>query len=109
MLKTSKVKIGKVSDPEINKFFRDSIRGGMSFISKRYAKSPCNIHSSNEKKSNICNIDCNNLYGSMMLLPLPIGDYKFLKSCTIKKIQNILKKKKSSNFKNINICFWKLI
>ena len=60
---------------------------------KRYAKSPCNIHSSNEKKSNICNIDCN-LYGSMMLFPLPIGDYKFLKSSTIKKIQNILKKKK---------------
>ena len=39
MLKISKVKIELISDPEMSKFFRDSIRGGMSFISKRHSKS----------------------------------------------------------------------
>ena len=47
MLKLSKVKIEKISDPEMNLFFRNSIRGGLSFIAKRYAKS--DYHDSNVK------------------------------------------------------------
>ena len=39
MLKISKIKLEKISDPEINEFFRKSIRGGMSFIATRKAKS----------------------------------------------------------------------
>lgn len=34
MLKISKVKIDLISDPEMSNFFRDSVRGGMSFIPK---------------------------------------------------------------------------
>ena len=39
MLKISKVKIELISNPEMSKIFGDSIRGGMSFISKRQSKS----------------------------------------------------------------------
>ena len=39
MLKISKIKLEKISDPEISEFFRKSIRGGMSFIATRKAKS----------------------------------------------------------------------
>ena len=39
MLKISKIKLEKLSDPEISEIFRKSIRGGMSFIATRKAKS----------------------------------------------------------------------
>ena len=39
MLKISKIKFEKIIDPEISEFFRKSIRGGMSFIATRKAKS----------------------------------------------------------------------
>ena len=39
MLKISKVKLELISNPKICNFFRNSIRGGMSFIVTRRAKS----------------------------------------------------------------------
>ena len=39
MLKISKIKLEKINDPEISEFFRKYIRGGMSFIATRKAKS----------------------------------------------------------------------
>ena len=39
MLKISRIKLELISDPEINNFSRKSIRGGMSFIATRKAKS----------------------------------------------------------------------
>lgn len=82
MLKVSKVKIELISDPELNNFFRDSIRGGMSFVAKRYSKSGYTKlddinNSKNKNKNHIRYIDCNNLYGSMMLFDMPVGNYKF--------------------------------
>ena len=51
MLKTSKIKLEKISDPEISEFFRKSIRGGMSFIATRKAKSDYkNSNVENSKK-----------------------------------------------------------
>lgn len=39
MLKISKIKLEKIGDPEINEFFRKSIRDVMSFVATRKAKS----------------------------------------------------------------------
>ena len=53
MLKVSKQKIELISNPEINLFFRKSIRGGMSFIAKRYAKldqKDSNVNNRKQKK-----------------------------------------------------------
>ena len=70
MLKISKVKLELISDPEMSDFFRKSIRGGMSFIATRNAKSDytdSNVENCSEKMSHIRYIDGNNLYGSQML------------------------------------------
>ena len=95
MLKISKVKIQLISDPEMNLFFRNSLRGGMSFIAKRYAKSgyyDSNVKNYKQRTTHIRYIDANNLYGSMMLFDLPIGDYKFENDKFIQKIEKKLKK-----------------
>ena len=39
MLKTTKVKIEKISDPDMLMFFEQNIRGGVSFINQRHCKS----------------------------------------------------------------------
>ena len=53
MLKISRIKLELISDPEINNFFRKSIRGGMSFIATRMAKSDyINSNVENCKKKN---------------------------------------------------------
>ena len=95
MLKISKVKIELLSDPEINFFFRNSIRGGMSFIGNRHAKSGyynSNVKNYKQRTNHIRYIDANNLYGSMMLFNMPIGDYKFENDKFIQKIMKKLKK-----------------
>lgn len=47
-----------------------AIRGGITLISKRYAKA--------NKKTKIVDIDANNLYGWAMCQPLPSSNYKFI-------------------------------
>merc|ERR1711947_67536 len=98
MLKISKVKLELISDPEMSDFFRKSIRGGMSFIATRNAKSDytdSNIENCNEKMNHIRYIDGNNLYGSQMLFDLPTEDYKFENQAFIQKIEKKLKNKKT--------------
>ena len=106
MLKISKVKIELLSDPKINFFFRNSIRGGMSFIGNRYVKSgyyDSNIENYKQKTNHVRYIDANNLYGSMMLFDMPIGDYKFENYKFIQKIEKKLKKSKKINCKKGDI------
>ena len=94
MLKISKVKLELISDPEMSDFFRKSIRGGMSFIATRNAKSDytdSNVENCREKMNHIRYIDGNNLYGSQMLFDLPTEDYKFENQAFIQKIEERLK------------------
>ena len=90
MLKISKIKLEKISDPEINEFFRKSIRGGMSFIATRKAKSDykdSNVENCKKRMTHIRYIDGNNLYGSQMLFDLPTDDYRFEDKIFIKKVE----------------------
>ena len=89
MLKISKVKLELISDPEMSDFFQKSIRGGMSFITTRKAKSDytdSNIENCKRRMTHIRYIDGNNLYGSQMLFDLPTEDYKFEDEKFVKKI-----------------------
>ena len=100
MLKISKVKLELISDPEMSDFFRKSIRGGMSFIATRNAKSDytdSNIENCSEKMNHIRYIDGNNLYGSQMLFDLPTEDYRFENHAFIQKIEKRLKNNKKIN------------
>ena len=90
MLKISKVKLELISDPEMSDFFQKSIRGGMSFITTRKAKSDytdSNIENCKRRMTHIRYIDGNNLYGSQMLFDLPTEDYKFEDEKFVKKIE----------------------
>ena len=75
MLKKSKIKIQLVTDIDQFLFIENGIRGGLSFISQRYAEKT-------KKKSDFYNylayIDANNLYGSSQTKPLPVGNYRWL-------------------------------
>lgn len=97
MLKISKVKLELISDPEMSDFFQKSIRGGMSFITTRKAKSDytdSNIENCKGRMTHIRYIDGNNLYGSQMLFDLPTEDYKFEDEKFVKKIEKNLKNRK---------------
>ena len=109
MLKSSKLRLALISDPEMSDFFRKSIRGGMSFIAKRKVKSDyidSNPKNCERRMTHIRYIDGNNLYGSQMLFDLPVKDYKFEDSIFIEKIEKILKK--NPLFVKREECFWRL-
>ena len=96
MLKISKVKLELISNPDICNFFRKSIRGGMSFIANRRAKSDytnSDVENCNKRMTHIRYIDGNNLYGSQMLFDLPTEDYKLENEDFIKRIEKRLKYK----------------
>ena len=96
MLKVSKVQLELISNPEICNFFRKSIRGGMSFIATRRAKSDytnSDVENCNKRMTHIRYIDGNNLYGSQMLFDLPTGDYKLENKDFIKRIEKRLRYK----------------
>ena len=55
MLKMTKVELEKISDPDKYMFFEQGMRGGFSYINKRYSEASKNV--------NILYLDMNNLYG----------------------------------------------
>ena len=62
----------------------------MTFIRNRHAKSghyDSNIENYKQKTNHIRYIDAINLYGSMMLFDMPVGDYKFENYKFIQKIE----------------------
>jgi hypothetical protein len=83
LLKLSGMKVDLISDPEIYLFLENSIRGGVSTISNRYASANdprLPTFDSTKPPSYITYLDVNNLYGHAMTQALPLGDFRFL-SC----------------------------
>ena len=72
MLKMTGVVLEKVSDLDKYMFFEQGMRGGVSYINKRYSKTSKNKH--------ILYLDMNNLYGCAMRQYLPISDIKWVKN-----------------------------
>ena len=71
MLKMTGVKIEKIKDIDVHRFLQKGMRGGVSYVSKRYSKS--------DEDNTILYLDMNNLYGTVMsLFNLPYG---VLNSC----------------------------
>ena len=71
MLKITGIKLEKISDIDMYLFLEKGMRGGISYISKRYSKSEGDI--------NIMNWDRNNLYGTVMSFDyLPYDAFKWL-------------------------------
>ena len=72
MLKMTKIELEKINDPDKYMFFEQGMRGGVSYINKRYSEASKNKH--------ILYLDMNNLYGCAMRQYLPISIFKWVKN-----------------------------
>ena len=70
MLKVTGIKLELISDIDMHLLIEKVMRGGISYISKRYSKV--------DKNKCIVYLDANNLYGWAMRLSLPVNEFKFL-------------------------------
>lgn len=81
MLKYTKAKLELLSDYDTHLFFENSIRGGLTQASMRYAKAnnkKTQDYDSTKPKSWVVYQDCNNLYGWAMSQYMPYGDFKWV-------------------------------
>ena len=78
MLKMTGIKLEKINKIDVHLFLEKGIRGGVSYISKRYSKSSDDI--------SIMYWDMNNLYGTVMSFDyLPYEGFRFLSKEEIKR------------------------
>ena len=83
MLKMTGVKLEKISDIDKYLFIEKGLRGGISYIAKRYAKANnkyMNDYDSKKLSTFITYLDMNNLYGWRLSDYLPYGGFKWLKN-----------------------------
>ena len=96
MLKMIEVKLEKISDIEKYLFIEKGSRGGISYISKRYAKANNKYmrdYDSNKPSAFISYLDMNSLYGWKMSQYLPYSDFEWLKNVDELDINSVSKKK----------------
>ena len=83
MLKMTGVKLEKISDIDKYLFIEKGLRGGISYIAKRYAKANnkyMNDYDPKRSSTFISCLDMNNLYGWAMSKYLPYKGFKWLKN-----------------------------
>ena len=95
MLKITGVKLEKISDIDQYLFIEKGTRGGVSYITKRYAKANnmymCD-YDPNKPSTFITYLDKNNLYGWAMSEYLPYGEFEWLKNVDKLDVMSINKK-----------------
>ena len=77
MLKMTGIESQKIDNINVHLFIEKGMRGGFSYIFKRYG--------SNKNDRTIMYWDTNNLYGWSMIQLLPVSDFKFLTQKEINK------------------------
>ena len=87
MLKMTGVTLEKISDPDKYMFFEQGMRGGVSYVNKRYSETSKNKH--------IPYLDMNNLFECAMRQHLPLSNFKWVKN--IDKIEEKLMKIKNNS------------
>ena len=78
MLKMTKVELEKIINPDIHLFIDKGMRGGISYINKRYSKANneyCPDYDKNKPKKYIFYLNINSLYGRAMSEYLPYGGF----------------------------------
>ena len=80
-LKMTKTELELFPTADKYSFFENSIRGGISQISKRYVKANNKyLHDYDETKDNtfLLYVDANNLYGHSMMGKLPVKNFEWI-------------------------------
>ena len=81
MLKMTGIKLDLIPDIDMHLFIEKEMRGGISYISKRYSKANnkyMKCYDSSEESKFIMYLDANNLYGWAMSQYLPYTEFKWL-------------------------------
>ena len=80
MLKMTRIKLDLISDIDMHLFIEKGMRGGISYISKRYSKvnnKYMKCYYSSEESKFVMYLDVNNLYGWAMSQYLPYSELKW--------------------------------
>ena len=92
MLKNTEVELELLSDPNMYLMIENGIRGGISTITKRYAKANnpyMEDYNPKEETKYIIYLDANNLYGWAMSKPLPVRNFKWVDEKDFENWKNI--------------------
>ena len=79
ILKMTKTELEKISDPDKYMFFEKGMRGGVSYVNKRYSKANnkyCSDCDNKKPENYIIYLDMNNLYRQAMSQYLPYANFK---------------------------------
>ena len=106
MLKMTNIELEKISDIDKYLFIEKGLRGGISYIAKRYAKANNKyLNDYDPKKSSTFTsyFDMNNLYGWVMREYLPCGRFKWLKNIDKFDIKSISNKSPTGYFLEVDV------
>ena len=86
LLKKTGVELELLTDYDQHLLIEKGMRGGVSMVSKRYAKANTPLiegYDSSKPKTHILYLDANNLYGGAMSEPMPTGDFQWVADCAL--------------------------
>ena len=94
MLKITGVKLEKIFNIDMYLFIEKGLRGGISYIAKRYAKANNKYMKNYPKKPSkfISYLDMNNFYGWAMSGYLPYGGFRWLEYVDNSNVNSVSKK-----------------
>ena len=106
MLKTTSVKLEKISDIDKYLFIEKGLRGGISYTAKRYAKANnkyINDYDPKKQSAFISHLDINNLYGWAMSEYLPQEGFKWLENIDKFDVTSISEKSQIGYFLEVDV------
>ena len=106
MLKMTEIKLEKISDIDKYLFIEKGLRGGISYIAKRYAKANnkyINDYYPKKPSTFISHLDMNNLHGWAMGKYLPYEGFKWLKNIDKFDIRSISEKSPIGYFPEVDL------
>ena len=106
MLKMTDLKLEKIPDIDKYLFIEKGSRGGISYISKRYAKANnkyMSDYDSNKPSTFITYLNKNKLYGCSMSKYLPDGEFEWLENVDEFEVNSINEKSKIGYFLEVDL------
>jgi len=85
-MKYTNTKLDLITDPDMYLMIENNMRGGIATISHRHARANNPLvegYDPSQPNSYITYLDANNLYGTAMSEPLPVGNFPFLSQAEI--------------------------